>query len=120
MRATPKKWQELKDLVDEYDGNNWDFDHWEKQVRKLLTSYDLDNHRAKALVCSRITGKALKWYHSRIDCVKLSCDNLLNEPKKMYGQRPHQLALRCELEAKTWKTGETFADYLHDKVTLAN
>lgn len=30
------------------------------------------------------------------------------------------MTLRRELEAKKWNAGETFADYLHDKVTLAN
>jgi len=38
----------------------------------------------------------------------------------MYGQRPDQLILRHEFEARVWNAGETFADYLHDKVTLAN
>lgn len=120
VRTSVKKWQELKDLVGEFSGNNLDFDRWEKQVRKLLSSYDLDDYRAKALVCNRLSGKALKWYHSRVDCVDLSCDDLLRELKRMYGQQPDQLILRRELEARVWNTGETFADYLHDKVTLAN
>lgn len=67
------KWQELKvPLVGEFSGNNSDFDRWERQVRKLLATYNLDDHRAKALVCSRLTGKVLKWYHSRADCIDLS------------------------------------------------
>ncbi|KMQ84079.1 hypothetical protein RF55_18463 [Lasius niger] len=120
VRSSVKKWQELIDLVSEFNGNNLDFDRWEKQIKKLLSSYDLDDHRAKALVCSRLSGKALKWYHSRVDCVKLSFDDLLRELGRMYGQRPDQLMLRRELEARVWNAGETFADYLHDKVTLGN
>lgn len=120
VRTGIKKWQELKDLIGEFSGNNLDFDRWEKQVKKLLASYDLDDHKAKALVCSRLTGKALKWFHSRTDCVDLSYSDLLRELKKMYGQRPDLLTLRREFEARTWNAGETFADYLHDKVTLAN
>ncbi|KMQ87017.1 hypothetical protein RF55_13822 [Lasius niger] len=38
----------------------------------------------------------------------------------MYGRRPDQLMLRRELEARVWNAGKTFADYLHDKVTLGN
>ncbi|KYN26862.1 hypothetical protein ALC57_03764 [Trachymyrmex cornetzi] len=120
LRAKVRKWQELKDLIGKFNGTNRDFDRWEKQMHTLLSTYDLSNHEAKALVCSKLTGKAQKWYHSRVDCVELSCDNLLNELKKMYEQRPDQLSLRRELEARTWKAGETFADYLHDKMTLAN
>ncbi|EZA62932.1 hypothetical protein X777_15524 [Ooceraea biroi] len=119
-RPSVKKWQELKDLVGEFSGSNADFERWDKQVKKLLSTYNLDDHRAKALVCSRLAGKALKWYHSRIDCVDLTCEALLQELKKMYGQRPDRLLLRREFEARVWTTSETFADYLHDKVTLAN
>ncbi|KMQ88084.1 hypothetical protein RF55_12486 [Lasius niger] len=115
-----RKWQELKDLIGEFSGNSLDFGRWEKQMNKLLATYNLDEHKAKALLCSRLTGKALKWYHSRVDCVDLSCSDLLRELKKMYGQRPDSLLLRREFEARTWHAGETFADYLHDKVTLAN
>lgn len=115
-----KKWKELENLIGEFHGNHLDLDRWEKQVRTLLTSYTLHDHQAKALVCSRLKGKALKWYHSRADCVELSSENLLQELRKMFGQRPDPLALRRELEARIWCTGETFADYLHDKVTLAN
>jgi len=119
-RAGTRKWQDLKDLIGVFDGNNCDYDRWEKQARKLLSTYDLDEFKAKALICNRLTDKALKWYHSRVDCVELSCNDLLSELRKMYGFRPDQLALRREMEARVWRTDETFADYLYDKVTLAN
>lgn len=96
-----RKWQELKDLIGEFSGNSLDFGRWEKQMNKLLATYNLDEHKAKALLCSRLTGKALKWYHSRVDCVDLSCNDLLRELKKMYGQRPNSLLLRREFEART-------------------
>lgn len=54
-------------------------------MEKLLRTYELEEHKAKALVCSRLTGRALKWYHSRVDCVDLSHDELLRELRKMYG-----------------------------------
>ncbi|KAK2578789.1 hypothetical protein KPH14_012785, partial [Odynerus spinipes] len=47
-RTSVKKWQELKDLVGEFSGNNLDFDRWDKQINKLLAAYDLDDHEAKA------------------------------------------------------------------------
>lgn len=120
VRSSIRKWKELENLVGTFDGNGLDLDRWEGQLRRLLVSYTLDDHQAKALICSRLVGKALKWYHSRVDCVELNCEDLLRKVRKMYGQRPDPLALRRELEARKWNAGEVFADYLHDKVTLAN
>lgn len=120
IRTGVRKWKELENLVGTFDGNSLNLDRWEKQIRRLFDLYTLDDHQAKALVCSRLTGKALKWYHSRVDCVELSSEDLLREVKRMYGQRLDPLALRRELEARKWNAGEIFADYLHDKVTLAN
>ncbi|XP_076301534.1 uncharacterized protein LOC143219409 [Lasioglossum baleicum] len=119
-RTRVKKWQELKEIVGEFGGNSKDFDRWEKQVRGLLSTYELDNHQAKALVCSRLTGRALKWYHSRMDCVELGTDELLKELKRLYGQRLDPLCLRRELETRKWAVEESFADYVHDKTILAN
>jgi len=70
-RIGVKKWKELENMIGEFSGNSQDLDRWEKQVRKLLASYALDEHQAKALVCSRLSSKALKWYHSRADCVEV-------------------------------------------------
>ncbi|XP_076282085.1 uncharacterized protein LOC143209808 [Lasioglossum baleicum] len=120
VRIRVRKWQELKGMAAEYDGQNLDYDKWEKQVLSLLSSYELDQHEKKALLCSRLTGKVLRWYHSRIDCVDLNSDDLLREMKKMYGLRPDPLVLRREFEKRIWRTGETFSDYLHDKVMLGN
>lgn len=119
-RAEVRKWQDLKDLIGEFSGNDLDYDCWEKQAKTLLASYDLDDHKAKALVCSKLSSKALKWYHSRIDCIELSSDDLFRELRRMYGQQADPLMLRRKLEARTWNAGESFADYLHDKMTLAN
>lgn len=118
--ACVRKWKELENFVGTFDGNGLDLNRWEKQLRKLLVSYKLDEHQAKALVCSRMIGKALKWYHSRVDCVELSSEDLLREVRKMFGLRSDPLALRREMEARKWNSGEVFADYLNDKVTLAN
>lgn len=119
-RSGMEKWKELENLIGEFTGDPLSFVQWEKQVRKLLTSYELNDHQAKALVCNKLKGKALKWFHSRADSVDLSCENLLQELKKMYGQQADPLMLRRKLEARMWTTDETFADYVHDKIILAN
>lgn len=100
-RAGMKKWKELENLIGEFTGDPLNLDQWEKQVRKLLTSYELNDHQVKALVCNRLEGKVLKWFHSRVDSVELSCENLLQELRKMYGQQANPLMLRRKLEART-------------------
>ena len=101
IRMRVRKWQDLKDLIGEFDGNDLDYERWEKQVKQLLLSYELDDYQAKALICSKLSKKALKWYHSRLDCIELRCDDLLRELRRMYGQRADPVMLRRELEAHT-------------------
>ncbi|KAL0130328.1 hypothetical protein PUN28_002162 [Cardiocondyla obscurior] len=54
--ANGRKWKDLKDLISEFDGNCSDSERWEKQVRKLLASYALDDYEAKAILCNHLAG----------------------------------------------------------------
>nr|XP_034174050.1 uncharacterized protein LOC117601439 [Osmia lignaria] len=114
------KWKDVKEMIGNYDGNSYDYNIWEKQVRQLICSYSLDDCAAKALLCSKLSGKALKWYHSRSDCIEMNYEQLLSEIKKMFGQRVNSLTLRREFETRKWTPDEIFADYLHDKIMLGN
>jgi len=40
--------------------------------------------------------------------------------QQLFDLRPGKLSLRKEFEARTWKTGEPFCDYYHEKMILAN
>ncbi|XP_046144395.1 uncharacterized protein K02A2.6-like [Osmia bicornis bicornis] len=118
--SSSMKWKDVKEMIGNYDGNSHDHNIWEKQLRQLISSYALDNCAAKALLCSKLSGKALKWYHSRSDCIEMNHEQLLTEIKKMFGQRVNSLTLRREFEARKWTPDEIFADYLHDKIMLGN
>ncbi|XP_076278424.1 uncharacterized protein LOC143208164 [Lasioglossum baleicum] len=120
MPSMSTKWRDIKDMVANYDGISYDYHVWEKQIKQLIQNYALPDGTAKALVCNKLAAKVLKWYHTRSDCVEMSCENLLVEIKKMFGRRATPLSLRKDFEARKWAPGEVFADYVHDKITMAN
>ena len=50
----------------------------------------------------------------------MSATELLEVMKGVFDHRPSKLALRREMEARTWRRNETFCDYYIEKLTLAN
>ncbi|CAK9805834.1 hypothetical protein ANTPLA_LOCUS4682 [Anthophora plagiata] len=68
------RWADVKELLGDFDGSGRDIRCWENQIRKLIETYKLEDHAAKALVCHKLKGKALSWYHSREDCVEMTCE----------------------------------------------
>ncbi|XP_076286565.1 uncharacterized protein LOC143212094 [Lasioglossum baleicum] len=120
MPPMSTKWRDIKDMVANYDGISYDYHVWEKQIKQLILNYALPDGTVKALVCNKLAGKVLKWYHTQSDYVEMSCENLLLEIKKMFGRRATPLSLRKDFEARKWAPGEIFADYVHDKITMAN
>lgn len=114
------KWTDVREMIGDFDCSNSDIEAWEKQLRKLVQTHGLDDQTAKVMVCYKLKDKALKWYHSRSDCVDLSYDQLLNGLRSMFGERSYVLSLRHDFERRVWKTDESFGDYMHDKVVLGN
>ncbi|XP_078051649.1 uncharacterized protein LOC144477786, partial [Augochlora pura] len=113
-------WKEVRDMVGDYDGSSRDVETWEKQIRQLVWTYRLSEQTAKTMVCQKLKSRALRWYHSRPDCVELTYDQLLCELRNMFGQRASILSLRREFERRIWMVEETFSDYVHDKLVLGN
>lgn len=119
-RQGGSKLKNVKDLIGDFEGDSRNYEVWEKQIRRLTQSYELDDLETKALVCNKLKGKALSWYYSRTDCVEMTADDLLRELRQMFNLRLSKLQLRREFEGRKWKASETFADYIHHKVTLGN
>jgi len=109
----------IGDLLNEFHGDEtyW---KWEKQVQLLRMTYGLDDNSSRVLISSRLRGKALSWFHSKPDHLELSVDQLLERMKEMFDLRPSKLALRKSFERRIWQNKESFSDYFHDKVILAN
>ncbi|XP_076627732.1 uncharacterized protein LOC143344962 [Colletes latitarsis] len=85
-----------------------------------LARRELEDDTARILIVSKLRGKALDWFHSRPEYMELSIEILLRKMESMFHQRMNRLAARRQFEARAWHRGETFADYLHQKVILAN
>ncbi|XP_076398196.1 uncharacterized protein LOC143266635 [Megachile rotundata] len=68
----------------------------------------------------RLKGKALKWVQTKPNYLVLSATQLLEEMKLVFDHRPSKLALRREMEIRTWNKNETFYDYYLEKMILAN
>lgn len=110
----------IKELINEFDGNNTDFSTWKDQFKLLCTTYNLDESNSRLLLGTKLKGRALQWLYSKKEYVESSVEDLLLELSKMFDHRPSKLALRRKFEERMWKTTETFADYFHDKLILAN
>lgn len=50
----------------------------------------------------------------------MECEELLSKLRDMFDHRPNKLILRRAFEGRIWKVDETFSDYHHDKVIMAN
>lgn len=109
----------IGDLLGPFDGSS-DYEVWEKQLKLLKTTYHLTDEYAKILVGMRLKGKAVEWLHFKSQHIGLPLETLLSEMREMYDQRPSKIELRKKFEERTWKREETFQQYAHDKVVLAN
>lgn len=107
-------------MIGEFGGGGRDYDGWERQLRNLVNTYHLDELSVKALLCNRLKDRALRWYHSKSDVVEKNFYNILAEMRAMFDRRPSKLQRKREFEQRQWKPRESFAEYVHDKVTLGN
>ncbi|CAK9796129.1 Zinc finger protein GIS2 [Anthophora plagiata] len=110
----------IADLLNEFSGAGNTFRIWERQVQHLRKMYGLDDCATVTIITLRLRGKALKWFHSQPSLMELPASVLLEEIRKMFDHRVDRLAVRREFERRTWQKNEMFADYFHDKKTLAN
>lgn len=110
----------IKSLLNEFDGTGGDYYKWEQQIELLREIYKLEDGTLRVLITTKLKGKALNWFHSKPEHIRLTSIELLKEMRGMYDRRPSRLALRKEFERRTWRTGESFNEYCHDKVILGN
>ncbi|XP_036145206.1 uncharacterized protein LOC105831336 isoform X1 [Monomorium pharaonis] len=110
----------VAELLPPFSGTDVDFDRWERQLRLLKATYALDDKATRLLIGSRLKGKALDWLFSKSEFLEMSLEQLLAEMKSMFRHKVSKMVLRKEFEKRIWKHGESFSEYLHDKVILAN
>ncbi|KOX74541.1 hypothetical protein WN51_01115 [Melipona quadrifasciata] len=122
VSRTQKTWNvsAIADYLAEFTGEFDGYDRWEKQLKLLKETYQLDEEETKRLAILKLKGKALEWFHSKPDHVAMSIDMLLQELESMYRHYPNTIVMRKKFESRVWNTTETFNEYAHDKVIMAN
>lgn len=110
----------VADLLCAFSGSADTYEIWEKQVRFLKEMYGLPEDEMKILIGMRIKGKALEWFHSKPEHILMATDQLLNALRAMFCHRVDKIAIRRRFEERTWKKDESFSEYVHDKVIMAN
>lgn len=110
----------ISDLLGKFRGDCDNFEILKKQVELLRATYRLDENSTKILISLRLKNKALSWFHSKPEYLQLDAAGLLLEMSRMFGNRSSKLTLRRDFERRKWRSGETFAEYYHEKVVLAN
>lgn len=116
---TSKSVRAVRDLLSEFNGSEGTFWKWE-QVPLLRVIYTLDDDATKILVSSKLKGRTFKWFHSKPDYFILSVKDLLTKMKEMFDLSQSKMLLLKKFEKRAWKTDESFTDYYHDKIILAN
>lgn len=110
----------LKEMLLTFDGKKGYFQRWKEQLMLVKHMYQLDDNMTKLLLGAKLTGDAAEWFHSVPAHLSMTVDGLLGRMEAMYDQREKKLTLRKEFEARMWHPNETFADYFHKKIILAN
>ncbi|XP_011884081.1 PREDICTED: uncharacterized protein K02A2.6-like [Vollenhovia emeryi] len=120
VAATKLSVATIADLLSYFNGSSENFETWQKQVVFLKTAYKLEDNMTKILIGMRLKGKALEWFHSKPEFIEMKADELLTALKGMFYHRPNKIVLRRKFEERVWRKTESFHDYVHEKVILAN
>lgn len=110
----------LKEMLSQFDGKKGAYPCWKEQLLTVKQIYRLDDNTTKMLLAAKLSGDAADWFHSIPSHLSLAPDEILRRMEAMFGMRERKLALRKEFENKEWQYGETFTDYCHKKIILAN
>jgi len=116
-RLQPKA---LSELLNEFSCSEGTFQVWRRQFELIRTMYQMDDGTARILIGMRLKEKALQWFYSRPEHIELSVDELIERMQSMFDHRPMRLELRRRFERRIWYADETFGNYFHDKIILAN
>lgn len=114
--------KQLAELIPEFTGvtEDVDADTWLKRVDAVQTAYQVDDKILHLLVVGKMTGTARDWYHSKVEHVTMTWQEIKHELKLHFTSRPERVQLMKRFEARRWKQRERFSDYYHDKLKLGN
>lgn len=81
-----------------------------------MTLYNVSKEEMKMIIIGKLKGKALKWYHSSGENVKLVLNNLLNNLQSIFDIKINKVQARRNFEQRLWKTSESSSEYYQDKL----
>ncbi|XP_043478302.1 uncharacterized protein LOC122508807, partial [Leptopilina heterotoma] len=110
----------LKDLLSDFEGTGAELRRWKEQFQLVLTTYGLDDDHGRLLMGAKLKGKALRWFHSKPEFIRMPLNDVLKKFSTMFDHQQDRLTLRKKFESRNWKSSESFSDYFHEKLILAN
>lgn len=110
----------VAEMLNQFDGNSEQCENWVKRLNFLKASFNLNDGMAKVLLTMRLKGRAAEWIYSKPEYVNLTFDNVVKELKAMFGHRLSKMTVKNKFEKRVWLASETFPEYVHEKVILAN
>jgi len=67
----------IGELLNDFNGIDQSFVKWEKQVRLLRSTYELDDKATKILIVSHLKGKVQAWFYSKPEILESNSDEIL-------------------------------------------
>lgn len=96
------------------------FVNWDRQLRLLKTTYQLQDESMRVLIAMRLMWKALNWQHWKSELIGMSVEQFLGEMRGMFLSHQGQTLLCRQFEPRIWRRSETFQEYVHQKVIIGN
>lgn len=109
----------LREFLPEFDGSS-NLDIWAVQLKSVGDAYGVDDNMLRALLISKLRGKALAWLQSTASYATETTDSLLAQMEQLFGKKEGKLLLRRNFEGRKWQYGESFTEYYNEKIILAN
>lgn len=75
---------------------------------------------AKAAIVQHLKGKALELFHSRSEYLRITVHGLIGKLSRMLYLQSSKTVIRDRFQERSWRRDETFSEYFHEKIIMAN
>jgi len=89
----------ISDLLSEFDGVEYLYQSWVRELRLLRATYHLSDNDMKIVIIRRLKGRALKWFHSKPEHLEIEVDELLEQIKLTFDHRPNRVTAKKLFES---------------------
>lgn len=96
-----------------------DIELWLKRIDDLQQIYKLPDNTVKILATNRLHGNARKWYDSVPEAYLKNWSDLKSDLLDLFSNTEDDIELYEKIKSMKWRSSESFEDYFHTKVRLA-